>query len=108
MADNWHVGNATDEADEHRGWLLRHFMAEPGGPSIRATNSLEVKWGIHPAGQERPAWTSGDEPSRLVVLEFADLAAAKRWYESHDYQEMKKLREGAGRVRMVAVQGVVD
>jgi uncharacterized protein (DUF1330 family) len=46
------------------------------------------------------------QPSRLVVLEFADLAAAKRWYESHDYQETKKLREGAGRVRMVAVQGV--
>ena len=23
------------------------------------------------------------QPSRLVVLEFADLAAAKRWYESH-------------------------
>jgi hypothetical protein len=59
MADNWHVGNATDEADEHRGWLLGHFMAEPGGQSIRTTSALEVKWGIHPAGQERPAWTSG-------------------------------------------------
>jgi len=46
------------------------------------------------------------QPSRLVVLEFADLAAAKRWYESHSYQETKKLREGAGHVRMVAVQGV--
>jgi hypothetical protein len=40
MADNWYVGNATDEADEHRGWLLGHFMAEPGDPSIRATNAL--------------------------------------------------------------------
>ena len=46
------------------------------------------------------------QPSRLVVLEFADLAAARRWYESHGYQETKKLREGAGHVRMVAVQGV--
>ena len=46
------------------------------------------------------------QPSRLVVLEFKDLAAAKRWYESHGYQETKKLREGAGHVRMVAVQGV--
>ena len=46
------------------------------------------------------------QPSRLVVLEFADLAAAKRWYESNGYQETKKLREGAGHVRMVAVQGV--
>ena len=46
------------------------------------------------------------QPSRLVVLEFEDLAAAERWYESEAYQAAKKLREGAGRMRMVAVQGV--
>ena len=68
MADNWHVGNAADEADEHRGWMLGHFMAEPGSPSVRATNALEVKWGIHPAGQERPAWTSGDDRTTMVIL----------------------------------------
>jgi uncharacterized protein (DUF1330 family) len=45
-------------------------------------------------------------PSRLVVLEFEDLAAAKRWYASEVYQEAKKLREGAAHIRMVAVQGV--
>lgn len=44
--------------------------------------------------------------SRLVVLEFEDLAAAKRWYESEAYQGAKKLREGAAHLRMVAVQGV--
>lgn len=45
-------------------------------------------------------------PSRLVVLEFEDLAAAKRWYESEVYQDAKKLREGAAHLRAVAVQGV--
>jgi uncharacterized protein (DUF1330 family) len=45
-------------------------------------------------------------PSRLVMLEFADLAAATRWYESEVYQEAKKLRAGAARFRAVAVQGV--
>jgi uncharacterized protein (DUF1330 family) len=45
-------------------------------------------------------------PSRLVVLEFDDLAAARRWYDSEVYQEAKKLRDGAARLRMVAVQGV--
>ena len=44
-------------------------------------------------------------PSRLVVLEFEDLAAARDWYESEIYQEAKKLRDGAARLRMVAVQG---
>jgi uncharacterized protein (DUF1330 family) len=46
------------------------------------------------------------EPIRLVVLEFEDLAAAKRWYESELYQEAKELRAGAAHMRMVAVQGV--
>jgi uncharacterized protein (DUF1330 family) len=45
-------------------------------------------------------------PSRLVMLEFDDLEAAKRWYESAAYQEAKKLREGAADFRAVAVQGV--
>jgi len=46
------------------------------------------------------------EPSRLVVLEFEDLAAARDWYQSEIYQQAKKLRHGAARLRMVAVQGV--
>ena len=46
------------------------------------------------------------QPSRVVVLEFADLAAAKRWHESQAYQETKKLREGAANLRVIAVQGV--
>ena len=45
-------------------------------------------------------------PPRLVMLEFEDLEAAKRWYESEAYQEAKKLREGAAGFRAVAVQGV--
>jgi uncharacterized protein (DUF1330 family) len=46
------------------------------------------------------------QPLRLVVLEFEDLEAAKRWYESEAYQEAKKLREGAASFRAIAVQGV--
>ena len=46
------------------------------------------------------------QPSRLVVLEFNDLAAAKSWYRSEAYQEAKKLREGAAHLRTVAVQGL--
>jgi uncharacterized protein (DUF1330 family) len=46
------------------------------------------------------------QPPRLVMLEFEDLAAARRWYDSEAYQEARKLREGAARFRAVAVQGV--
>jgi uncharacterized protein (DUF1330 family) len=46
------------------------------------------------------------QPSRLVILEFPDLEAAKRWYDSPEYVEARKLREGAANLRMVAVEGV--
>jgi uncharacterized protein (DUF1330 family) len=46
------------------------------------------------------------QPSRLVILEFPDLEAAKHWYDSPEYVEARKLREGAANLRMVAVEGV--
>lgn len=46
------------------------------------------------------------QPSRLVILEFPDLDAAKAWYVSDAYEAAKKLREGAATLRMVAVQGL--
>jgi uncharacterized protein (DUF1330 family) len=46
------------------------------------------------------------EPSRLVVLEFKDFDAVRRFYDSPAYQAAKALREGAADLRMVAVQGV--
>jgi uncharacterized protein (DUF1330 family) len=48
------------------------------------------------------AWT----PKRLVVVEFDDLEAAKRFYESPAYQAAIKLRAGAASLNMVAVEGV--
>ena len=45
-------------------------------------------------------------PKRLVVLEFEDLDAVKRFYESPQYQEAIELRRGAAHLNMVAVEGV--
>jgi uncharacterized protein (DUF1330 family) len=45
-------------------------------------------------------------PKRLVLLEFDDLEAAKRFYESEQYRAAKQLREGAAKLNMVAVAGV--
>lgn len=66
MADNWYTGNANDDADKHRGWLLGHFI-QPA-EDIRATTDLEVKWGIHPAGDQRAEWTADDVRTTLVLL----------------------------------------
>jgi len=45
-------------------------------------------------------------PSRIVILEFPDLEAAKRFYDSPEYVEARKLREGAANLKMVAVEGI--
>jgi uncharacterized protein (DUF1330 family) len=44
-------------------------------------------------------------PPRIVILEFDDIEAAKRWYDSPAYQEARKLREGAAGFRAIVVQG---
>jgi len=46
------------------------------------------------------------QPKRLVVVEFDDLETAKRFYESPEYQAAIRLREGAAKLNMVAVEGV--
>jgi uncharacterized protein (DUF1330 family) len=38
--------------------------------------------------QREGAW----KPHRVVLLEFADVAAARRWYDSPEYQEVLKIR----------------
>src|ERR1700685_202594 len=59
-----YVGNAATDAAA-RGWLLGHFMP-PGDP--RNSDDVEIKWGVHPAGERRPGWVAGDPRSMLSVL----------------------------------------
>lgn len=67
MADNWYAGHADDDAGRYRGWLLGHFVeAADGAP--RSTQAVEVKWGLHPAGQTRAEWTEGDQRTTMVLL----------------------------------------
>ncbi len=66
MADNWRTGNAADEGGAFRGWVLGHFI-EPHD-DVRRTEDLEVKWGVHPAGQQRPEWTIGEDRTTLVLM----------------------------------------
>ena len=68
MADNWYQGNAATDGDRHRGWLLGHFI-DAADHGIRHTTDLEVKWGIHKAGEQRPGgWTTGETRTSLLML----------------------------------------
>jgi uncharacterized protein (DUF1330 family) len=47
------------------------------------------------------------KPHRVVLLEFADLAAAKRWYDSPEYQGILKIRKANSRTDLLLmVEGV--
>lgn len=76
----------------YREWSTR-AMQEHGAEVLVRGGEVEVLEGT---------WT----PNRLVVLKFGDRSAAKRFYDSETYQHARSLREHAGVVRMVAVDGV--
>lgn len=46
------------------------------------------------------------EVERLVVVEFPDMARARAWYESEEYQRLKAIREATSSADMVWVEGV--
>ncbi|MBP2474733.1 glyoxylate utilization-related uncharacterized protein [Crossiella equi] len=66
MTANWHVGNAADEGATNRGWVVGHFMSPQ--EDVRSTKDVEVKWGVHPAGDKRAEWTSDDQRTTLLFL----------------------------------------
>jgi uncharacterized protein (DUF1330 family) len=64
-----------------------------GGRYLVRGGDVEVLEGEAPAG-------------RTVVLEFPTMQAAIDWYQSDEYTEIRKIREGAARARMYVVDGV--
>jgi quercetin dioxygenase-like cupin family protein len=66
MSHSWSRGNAADDSSATRGWLVGHFIDQSEG--ARSSKDVEVKWGIHPAGDKRPEWTSDDRRTTLVLL----------------------------------------
>jgi mannose-6-phosphate isomerase-like protein (cupin superfamily) len=60
-----YVGNAGVDAPLDRGWLMGHFK-DPDDP--RHSADVEVKWGVHPAGDERAEWVTGESRTALLVL----------------------------------------
>jgi hypothetical protein len=61
------VGNAClDGTGTTRGWFVGHFISPP--TSLRCTEVVEVKWGVHPIGDARPEMASGANTTTLSIL----------------------------------------
>ena len=57
-------------------------------------------------GGETVTLEGPEEKWRIVVVEFPDLQKAKDFYNSADYADAKKIREGAALAQFVAIEGV--
>ena len=46
------------------------------------------------------------QPQRQVILEFPDMAALRAFYDSPGYSQLKRVRQGASRGHLLAIQGI--
>ncbi len=62
------TGNAEREALNHdrRGWFVGQFMSSKS--SIRKTEGVEVKWGVHKENEERATEGINSEATSLSIL----------------------------------------
>ncbi len=65
VAESVYVGRAGEDGVRNQGWLLGHFM--PVGELLHSRD-VEVKWGVHPPGDRRAAWATGETRTALLVL----------------------------------------
>ena len=82
----------AEKMANYREWSTK-AMQEHGARVLVRGGAFEVLEG---------PWT----PSRLVLLAFESMDKAKAFYNSQTYTHARSLREGAGVMRMVVVEGV--
>ena len=87
-------GDVTDPTQyEHYKAAAAPTVEAAGGRYIVRGGSSEVLEGDPP-------------PSRTVVLEFPDRAAALDWYHGEAYRTARKLRTGAANLNLYVIDGV--
>src|ERR1700722_15249179 len=65
MTGRLYVGSADLDAPANRGWLLGHFMP---ATDLRHSTDVEIKWGVHPAGDQRAQWVTKETRPALILL----------------------------------------
>ena len=65
MTPTWSRGNAA-QLSNRRGWLVGHFIKDLTDPHY--SKDVEIKWGVHPAGDERVEWSAGRHDRTILIL----------------------------------------
>jgi uncharacterized cupin superfamily protein len=63
---NVQKGNAAIDAKDMRGWLVGHFVPEEFG--LRHSDDVEIKWGVHKAGEARTEWVTDETRTAICIL----------------------------------------
>ena len=72
-----------------------------GAPTILAYGGKPVARGGPTEGLEGN-W----QPKRMVMLEFRNMKEAKRWWDSPEYAQAKKLRHKAANANVILLEGL--
>ena len=78
----------------------RKYIAETPGVIARFGGRFIVR------GGEKMTLEGPEENRRIALVEFPSLDKAAEFYNSEEYQAVKRLREGAANVSIVAIEGV--
>ncbi len=83
----------TNEAQmvKYREWSTRAMQEFGAEVLVRGGNPAPLEG----------AW----QPQRVVVLKFKDRLTAQSYYDSATYTQARKVREGAGHIDMILVDG---
>jgi uncharacterized protein (DUF1330 family) len=75
---------------------------------VKATPAVIAKFGgrFIARGGETITLEGPAEKRRVVLIEFPSLDRARAFYDSPEYREVMKLREGAADASLVAIAGV--
>lgn len=60
------AGNAFEDGSPYRGWLVGKFIEPADG--VRNSTEVEIKWAVHPAGDERAEWTTRETRTSILIL----------------------------------------
>jgi uncharacterized protein (DUF1330 family) len=72
-----------------------------------APATLELYGGKYLARGGKVEVLEGDwVPARLVILQFDSVEQAKKWINSPEYSEPRKMRQAASHSRIVVIEGV--
>lgn len=59
-------GNAVAEGKDRRGWFIGSFI-DPK-QELKSNSEVEIKWGVHPKGEERSSKASEDDFLTVSLL----------------------------------------